>query len=71
MLPSAVVQLQREIVLHHPTLMRVLAMEDDPNQRFAMIATHCDVIVDGEYTKEQFAYIADKLLPRLQQLREC
>lgn len=70
MLSPEVIQLQREIVLHHPTLARVLALEEDPAQRLAMIATHCEVLLDGDYTKDQIAYIADKLIPRLEKLRE-
>ena len=70
MLPPAVIQLQREIVLHHPTLMRVLALMDDPEQRFEAIAVHCDIKLDGEYTQDQIAFVADVMIPRLMLLRE-
>lgn len=70
MLPSSVIELQRELATHHPTLCRVLKLIDDDADRFAAIATHCNVLVDGEYTAEQIAYIADQLLPRLKELRE-
>lgn len=69
-LPPSVIELQKELALHHPTLCRVLALTKDEAERFGMIATHVNVKLDGEYTKEQVAFVADQLLPRLRELRE-
>lgn len=69
-LPSSIVELQKELVYHHPTLCRVLKLIEDDADRFAAIATHCNVKLDGDYSAAQIAYVADQLLPRLRDLRE-
>jgi len=72
MLPPEVIQLQKELAEHHPTLCRVLALVDDPDgsERLAMIATHCDVKVDGDYTAKQIIHVCEKLTEILATRRE-
>lgn len=70
MLPQAVIELQRELALYHPTLCRVLRLMDDEADRLGAIAVHCDMAVDGEFDKWQVADLCDKLLPKLRDKRE-
>lgn len=68
--PPAILALQQE-VLHHPTLLKLL--ENHPSSefevRFAEIAAYCNVLMDDEYTEEDFCRIAEILIQKLRSKR--
>ncbi len=70
MFSNPVQQLQKELVLYHPTLCRVLALMEGWDERLAAIATHCDAKMDGQYTVEQIDMVIERLIPLLQAKRE-
>lgn len=66
----AVIELQKELALHHPTVCRVLALMETWEERLAAIATHCEAKMDGEYSVEQIHMVIERLIPLLQDRRE-
>jgi hypothetical protein len=72
MLPPAVIEMQKELVLYHPTLCRAIAALplEGWEDRLAAIATHCNAQMDGNYTAEQVVMVIERLLPLLRERRE-
>ena len=59
----------QEEVSHHPQLMGLLAKHppQEMEMRIAEIAAYCEVILDGYYTQEELAQLADILTRKLKQ----
>lgn len=70
--PTETIALQQEI-LKHPELVKKLesagVMEQDISSKLAMIATHCNVVVDGDYTVDDIIGLCGHLTEKLQQMR--
>lgn len=70
--PQETIALQRE-VMKHPELVKKLesagVMEQDISSKLAMIATHCNVVVDGDYTVDDIIGLCGHLTEKLQQMR--
>lgn len=70
--PTETIALQQE-VMKHPDLVKKLesagVMEQDISSKLAMIATHCNVIVDGDYTIDDIIGLCGHLTEILQQMR--
>jgi hypothetical protein len=72
LLPPEVIEMQKELVLYHPTLCRALAALplEGWEDRLAAIATYCDARMDGNYTVEQVVMVIERLIPLLREKRE-
>lgn len=70
--PPEALELQKECLLH-PDLVKKLesagVMEQDISSKLAMIATHCNVVVDGDYTVDDIIGLCGHLTEKLQQMR--
>ena len=67
LLPACVIELQVEIISHHPELMRLLqeGSQDDnysPEIYYGIIAAYCGIVLDGAYNQE---YLIDQLTKAL------
>lgn len=70
MFPEELIALHQEI-MHHPSLLVLLAGQADKDVyiQICEIAAYCDVIVHGDYTKEDILSLCDKLIMHLQKKR--
>ena len=62
------IALQEEL-LNHPRLMELLAKHppQEMEMRLAEVAAYCEVMLDGYYSREQLAELADVLTRKLKQ----
>jgi hypothetical protein len=75
MYPEEIIALNEELATeYHPELREKLAAigggDENWIERYATIAAHCEVALDGMYTSDQIVAICAVLLPRLQARRE-
>ena len=70
-LPDSLIALQAEMA-HHPRLVLNLQkhLPEDFELRMAEICAYCDIVLDGDYVKEDWNKLADILLGRLKAKRE-
>jgi hypothetical protein len=70
--PEEIIALNEELATgYHPKLEEQLAGQDDFIERFATIATYCDVALDGMYSSDQMvAMVGAVFLDRLVRRRE-
>lgn len=70
--PDEVVDLQREILHHHPKLQELLARHHahEWEVKLAQIAQYCEVILDGTYLEEDIIKICKILEKKLMEKRE-
>lgn len=71
MVPESMIALQSELQ-YHPELLEQLAAPDAVKtfeDGLAIIATYCDVILDGVYQADEIAYLCDRLYHRLRDKR--
>lgn len=70
--PTETIALQQE-VMKHPKLVKKLesagVMEQDISSKLAIIATHCNVVVDGDYTVDDIIGLCGHLTEKLQEMR--
>jgi hypothetical protein len=72
MLPPSVIALNEELANGlHPVLEAKIATADVSTaaDRLAVVAAHCEVILDGYYSGEELAKLCDILLGKLKLLR--
>lgn len=61
-LSPATIQLQAELASgFHPTLTRVLALCEDIEEKMSVLATHCDIPVDGHFKQAQWDKLCDDI----------
>lgn len=70
-LSDSLIALQAEMA-YHPRLILNLQKHkpDDFEFRMAEICAYCDIVLDGDYVKEDWNKLADILLRRLKEKRE-
>lgn len=49
MFPPSVVAMQKELAANHPELLAQVQNASTLNEQLAIVATYCDVIMDGMY----------------------
>ena len=70
--PEEIIELNKELATGlHPKLEEKLKEVDDFIERFAIIAAHCEVALDGLYTSDQMVAMTGAFfIPRLREKRE-
>jgi hypothetical protein len=72
MLPECVINLNVEIILHHPECVKLMqeSLKEsnfDPLSYLSLVAAYCNILVDGEYDSEE---LVDTLMKALVAKRE-
>lgn len=71
MFPPQVIELQRELLQHHPDIVQQLQDYDakDPADKIGYLAGLLDIVVDGWYTPDEVVKLATICLERLREKR--